>query len=122
MVLEARGFETLLSSVPRWLGLTPLLGVEVELGAPFDGALQLRTGLRGGYLLSSRDDFGTGECASPQDRSRPCSRAVFQATATAIGFHLVRVALVAEWAPALRTDERSLWALRPEIGLQLFWE
>ena len=122
VVLEGRGFDTLLSSSPRWLGLAPLLGVEVELGAPFDGALQLRTGVRGGYLFSSRDDFGTGDCDAPADRTRPCSRAVFQATLTAIGFHLVRFALVGEWAPALRDQERTLWALRPEIGVQLFWE
>jgi len=122
VVLEGRGFDTLLSSSPRWLGLAPLLGVEVELGAPFDGALQLRTGVRGGYLFSSRDDFGTGDCDAPADRTRPCSRAVFQATLSAIGFHLVRFALVGEWAPALRDQERTLWALRPEIGVQLFWE
>lgn len=122
VVLEGRGFDTLLSSTPAWLGVAPLLGVEVELGAPFDGALQLRTGVRGGYLFSSRDDFGTGTCDAPQDRTRPCSRAIFQATATAIGFHLVRFALVGEWAPAMRDGERTLWALRPEVGVQLFWE
>ena len=79
-------------------------------------------GLRGGYVFSSRDDFGGGECADPQDRSRPCSRAVFQATATAIAAHLVRVALVAEWVPPFRDDERALWSVRPEIGVQYFWD
>ncbi|MCB9625642.1 MAG: hypothetical protein H6723_20170, partial [Sandaracinus sp.] len=122
LVLEGRGGDTLLSSSPGWLGFSPLLGFEVELGAPLDGALQIRSGLRGGWLFSSRDDFGGGECADPQDRTRPCSRAVFQATLTAIGFHLVRIAVVGEWLPALRDDERTLWAVRPEIGVQLFWQ
>ena len=120
--LEARGTASLLSAEPSWIGVAPLLGFEVELGAPLNGALQLRTGLRGGYVFSSRDDFGGGECADPQDRSRPCSRAVFQATATAIAAHLVRVALVAEWVPPFRDDERALWSVRPEIGVQYFWD
>lgn len=122
VLLVARRFEARLSSMSRWLGLAPLVGVEVELAALFDGARQLHTGLRGGSLLSSRHDFRAGECASPTDRSRPRSRAVFEAIATASGVHLVRVAMVAEQTPALHTDERSLSSRRPETGVRLFRE
>ena len=39
-----------------------------------------------------------------------------------IAAHLVRVALVAEWVPPFRDDERALWSVRPEIGVQYFWD
>lgn len=122
IVLEGRGFDTLFSSAPPWAGFAPLAGFEVEPLAPFDGALQIRLGLRAGYLFSSRDRFGTGECEDDTDRVRPCSRLVTQATLTAIGFHLVRFAVVGEWAPPLRESQAGLWAIRPEVGVQLFWE
>ncbi len=117
--LELRGALTLVSSEPAWIGVSPLLGVELEPLFLSSSLLSARVALRGGFVFSSTDDLLGSPCEQPEERTRPCSRPVVQGVLSVALFHIVRLSLVGEVLPPTRPDEPLLWSLRPQLGAQV---
>lgn len=118
--LDIQGLSYLASSEPNAFALTPLLGLSAMPPGLSGPILQWTFFARGGYLFAQRDSWGAAGC-SDQDARRlgACSRAAFQVGAAATVLDLVRLQLVGELYPPLRSGLGTLWALSPAIGVQL---
>ena len=117
--LDFRGLPTLLSARENYVGVTLTAGLEAELLSLSGPAFQVRTGLRGGWLFGSSDDGGFAPCDDPGDPVRPCSRPVLEGTMALHIIDFFRISLTGQFAPATRTNERTLFELRPNLSAQI---
>ncbi len=112
-----RGLEGALSSGDAAPFATLLVGgLEVQ---PRGNTLlaQLRLGLRGGWLLSSKDDAGTATCEDGEGVSA-CTRPVLQAV---VGFTILerlRMQIAGECFPGVG-GRSTAWSVAPGIGLEV---
>ena len=118
-MLELQGLRTVLSFDEPYVGLSPMLGLSFELMPLSFADSQYRLGVRGGYMASTLDGFGTGTCGDPGDVRRPCSRPWLEGQFTASFYNLLRLSLLGQWGPALRSGEPELLGVTPMIGIQL---
>ncbi len=117
--LDVQGLSYLASSEPSAFALTPLVGLAAMPPGLSGVFVQWSFFLRGGYLFAERDAWGAGGCSDEEARRLgACSRATFQAGAAATLLDLVRLQLVGEVYPPLRSGLKTLWALSPAIGVQ----
>src|SRR5262249_49517092 len=112
------GLESALSSQRTFFAAAPLLGLEVEPTGLSGALLQPRAGLRAGYVLSTGDSVLTETC-DPKERTLGyCSRFVAQAGLSLTAYERLRLQLVGEWYPPLRSSEVGEWAIAPSVGVQ----
>lgn len=117
--LELSGLPTLFNEADTYLGLAPLLGLEAEI-LPWSGPeTQLRLGLRGGWMFSTVDAGGLGDCAASARSARPCSRPVLEAQVSFLVLDLLRLGVQGYYIPRIREGESALLGLRPSIGAQV---
>ena len=117
--LELRGLPTILSAQQNYLALSLTGGLEAEVLPLSDATLQVRAGLRGGWLFGSPDDGGFGQCSNPGDNTRPCSRPVIEANIALHIIDLFRIALTGQVAPSIRNNESTFFEIRPSLSAQL---
>jgi hypothetical protein len=114
------GIEGLLTALGpaagRFISFAPKLGVEFE-PVPLSGAaLQWRLGLRGGFQLSSADEFTRRACA----QSLPCSRPVAEVYGAVTAFQWVRAQLAVEFLPPVFGLPFAA-AFKPSLGAEFDW-
>ncbi|HEU4410124.1 MAG TPA: patatin-like phospholipase family protein [Polyangiaceae bacterium] len=121
--LQVRGLATLLSSEKNFVAPAPFLGVEADLPFLSGSLVQARLGARAAYVLSTGDAFHLRACPPPDDKPRvgDCSRFGAQAVGVFTLYDRLRLHLLAEWYPALRRRDTTLWSVGPALGLQLAW-
>ena len=108
-----------ISSDPGPRAVTLLAGAELLPPRISSTRVQLGALLRGGWQLSSIDDWGARRCPEPDtDTLGVCSRPVLQAGAVAALLERVRLHLLAGWYPPYQAMRRSLWAVSPAAGLE----
>ncbi|WP_246137041.1 patatin-like phospholipase family protein [Myxococcus llanfairpwllgwyngyllgogerychwyrndrobwllllantysiliogogogochensis] len=80
---------------------------------------QSRFGLRGGWMFSANDNYGTSDCEDRgASRVTACSRPVVQALAGMAFLERFRVQLVGEWYPG-STNRKTLWSIAPGLGVEV---
>ncbi len=116
--LGLTGLGTILSAAEDYVGVSAQLGLEAEIPPLSGPALQVRTGVRGGWVFGSLDGGGFGTCDDPGNSVRPCSRPIVETTVSLHVIDFFRIALTGQIAPAFRADEKTLFEVRPSLGAQ----
>lgn len=119
VAVQLQGLQSLLDVHERFLGVAPMAGLSAEVLPASRAEVQLRLGLRGGWLFSNRDRFGTEACDDPGDATRPCSRLIVEAVVTVHLLDLLRFGLVGQYGPPMRAGEDALYGIRPQVGAQV---
>ena len=117
--VELNGLATVLSARENYLGVAATLGLEAEVQPLSGPALQVRTGLRGGWLFASPDGGGFGTCDDPGSTSRSCSRPIVEGILSLHVIDYFRIALTGQYSAPSRTGEKALFELRPSLGAQI---
>jgi len=119
--LQVTGLLTFLSSNTNYLALTPVAGVELEIPPLTGSVLQTRVGLRAGYMFSTSDGFLFGTCRAANQTApgAECSRFTAQALTAWTVYERLRVHLLMDWYPALRSRESSFYFFSPSVGAQI---
>jgi hypothetical protein len=115
--ITMEGLSSFLATSSTLFAVTPVAGVLVEPLPWNTGAVQWRFGLRGGYYLSSEDDFGSKACPDPAGNV-PCSRPTVQLLAGITLFQRLRFQLMGAVLPPFKQGEHTFWAIVPSAGLQ----
>ncbi|HQR29735.1 MAG TPA: patatin-like phospholipase family protein [Anaeromyxobacteraceae bacterium] len=108
-----------LGSNPPPIAFVPVVGAVAmprSLGSPL---FQPSFLLRGGWVLSPHDSFGSGPCEGTDALTvGACTRPALEAGAAAAITGVVRIQLMAAWYPPSWKGP-GLWALLPSLGIQL---
>ncbi len=112
------GLGTVFDNRPNYLGIIPMVGLELEPLPISSSVFQLRLGARLGPLLSTNDLFFSRECQNLGSESTPCSRLVTNAYVALSLLNLLRVQLGGSFLPAVRAGEAAQWSILPSIGVQ----
>jgi len=118
LAVQLNGALTALSSDRLGFGLGLLAGLEVQPVQLATHRLQPSLVLRGGVLLSPKDDWGARACPTPRSTDpAACTRPSAQALLALTVLERVRLHLLGEWYPS--SKGRRPWAVAPAVGLQL---
>jgi hypothetical protein len=118
LAVQVHGALAAVSSDETPAGLALLAGVELLPWQLATDRLQPSLILRGGVLLSPRDDWGALRCPTPASSDpAACTRPALQAVAALSVLERVRLHLGGELYPT--RAGRRLWSVAPAIGFQL---
>jgi hypothetical protein len=117
--LQFIGADQLLSSEGGNFALGVLAGVEYLPSAWADTRLQPSLLFRGGWLFSSKDGGGFGDCPVPApDAIGGCSRPMVQGGVSATLLERIRLQLTGNWYPPAKSGQSHQWSIGPGIGVQ----
>jgi hypothetical protein len=117
--LQFTGADQLLSSESGNFALGALVGAEYLPSAWADTRLQPSILLRGGWLFSTNDGGGFGDCPDPApDAIGGCSRPIVQGGVSATLLERIRLQLTGNWYPPAHSGQKHQWSIGPGIGVQ----
>jgi hypothetical protein len=117
--LQFVGLNQLLSSESGKFALGVLVGAEYLPSAWASTRLQPSLLLRGGWLFSTNDGGGFGDCPDPASSEiGSCSRPIVQAGVSATLLERIRLQVTMNWYPAIHTGQEQQWSIGPGIGVQ----
>lgn len=113
------GLNRTLSSDRSYFGLGLAAGLEIQPVPISNAFVQPRLVLRAGYIFSANDQFLAKPCGVlPNEELMQCSRFVTQLQIGVTLLSRVRLQFLAEWYPAFRSNQKTLWSVTPEVGVQ----
>jgi predicted acylesterase/phospholipase RssA len=115
--LELDGLSSVFNSNDDYLAVIPKVGPEIEVYG--SSVAQIRVGARVGYQLSTGDSWRTDPCNHDDEDVVPCSRFATEAYVSSSLVGLIRLHVAGSWLPPVGDHDKSAFAVRPMIGLQL---
>ena len=116
---QVNNTATVLSSEHGSPAVSLLAGVEVLPASMASSTFQPSLIVRGGVLLSAKDDFWFGSCPHPESTEvGSCSRPALGVGVAATALERVRLQLFWNYYFRVQTGNVAWWAISPGIGLQ----
>ncbi len=116
--LELHGAFAALSSDQAPFAPAILAGLELRPRRRSSTLLQPSVILRGGWVLAPADRLGRDRCDLASRDPASCTRPVVEAGLALSVLDFLRLQLLLESYPAIRTGQRARWALAPSLGVQ----
>ncbi len=117
--LQLNGSDQIFSSEHGHFVTSLLVGAEYLPSWWSNTRLQPSLLVRGGWMFSSEDDGGFGDCPDVGNETIGyCSRPAIQAGVSATVLERIRLQVTGNWYPPAKSGEKNQWAIGPGIGVQ----